>query len=662
MDLSKKLISPNKLFAGATYYLPVNMAHRDTLTKYEKLPTDIHNDAHDAFLAAAKQIATTIKAKAEKGENCVLGLASGTTPIGVYKELVRMHKEEGLSFQNVVTFSIDEFYKMDPDSNLSYTSFIKNNLIDLVDIKQENVHFPASNLPVEQMYDACLQYEQKIAACGSIDIQILGIAPNGVIGFNEPGSNANTHTRLIVLDTKTRMSSAKKFNGISNVPRRGITMGIETILGAKSIIVLAIGEHKSSIIQQTVEEEMDIDNPASLLQQHEDIKIVADCYAAAELTRVKTPWLVDTCDWSDEFMVRKAVVWLCQKTEKPILKLTDQDYNNNGLSDLIAQIGPAYNLNIRVFNELQRTITGWPGGKPNADDTYRPERNSPAQKKVLIFSPHPDDDVISMGGTLLRLVDQGHDLHVAYEVSGNVAVADDYVSRFMLFHEQLTEEYDKENPKHADYLNKINTFIKNKKEGELDIPELRRIKGLIRRMEAKSAVLYAGVQPQNIHHLDLPFYETGAIEKSPISEADVEIIKNLLQEVQPQQIFAAGDLSDPHGTHRVCLDAILLALEQLKDEDWMQNCWVWLYRGAWAEWDIDQIEMCVPISPEELMRKRECILRHGSQKEGAMFLGDDDREFWQRAEDRNHATATLYDQLGMAEYEAMEAFVRYWPK
>lgn len=662
MDLSKKLISPNKLFVGATYYLPVNLAHRDTLTKYEKLPTDIHNDALDASLDVANEIAKLITEKAAKNEFCVLGLASGTTPVGLYKELVRKHKEEGLSFKNVVTFSLDEYYRMEPNSNLSYTSFIKQNLIDHIDIDPKNVFFPASNLPVEQMYDACLEYENKIASFGGIDLQILGIAPNGVIGFNEPGSNANTHTRLIVLDTKTRMAAAKNFNGISNVPRRGITMGIETILGAKRIVILAIGEHKASIIHETVEEEVDIDNPASILQHHENIRVVADCYAAAELTRVKTPWLVDTCDWSNEHMVRKAVVWLCQKTQKPILKLTDQDYNNNGLSGLIAYIGGAYNLNIRIFNELQHTITGWPGGKPNADDTNRPERKDPAKKKVIVFSPHPDDDVISMGGTLLRLVDQGHDLHVAYEVSGNVAVSDDYVSRFMLFHEQLTEEYDSENPKHLDYLNKINSFIKNKKEGELDIPELRKIKGLIRRMEAKTAVLYAGVKPENIHHLDLPFYETGAVQKNPVGEEDVQIIKNLLQEVQPQQIFAAGDLSDPHGTHRVCLDAIFIALEQLKEEEWMKNCWVWLYRGAWAEWDIDQIEMCVPISPEELMRKRECILRHGSQKEGAMFMGDDDREFWQRAEDRNHATAELYNQLGMAEYEAMEAFVRYWPK
>ena len=511
------------------------------------------------------------------------------------------------------------------------------------------------------MYEACRQYEAKIQEFGGIDLQVLGVARNGVIGFNEPGSSANSRTRVIVLDTVTKSAAASKFNGIQNVPRRGITMGIETILEAKKIVLLAIGEHKAKIVKELVEGNVLIENPSSFLQNHPNSKVVIDAYAAADLTRVKTPWLVDTCNWSNAQLVRKAVVWLCQKTGKPILKLTDTDYNDNGLSDLIAQQGPAYSLNIRIFNELQHTITGWPGGKPNADDTNRPERKDPAKKKVVVFSPHPDDDVISMGGTLLRLVDQGHDLHVAYEVSGNVAVSDDYVSRFMLLHEYLTEEYDGDNPKHKEYVDNLLGFINQKGKGDIDTPELRKTKGLIRRMEAKAAVKFAGVKDENIHFLDLPFYETGAIQKSPISEKDVQIIMDLLQEIKPQQIFAAGDLSDPHGTHRVCLDAIFIALEHLKEEEWIKDCWLWLYRGAWAEWDIDQIEMCVPISPEELMRKREAILRHGSQKEGAMFMGDDDREFWERAEDRNHATAELYNDLGMAEYEAMEAFVRYWP-
>ncbi len=661
MDLSKKLVSPNKLFAGATYYLPKNLTHCDIITKYEKIPTFIFNDATDAYKKAAAEIASLIKEKQGKNEKCVLGLASGTTPVGLYKELIRYHQEEGLSFSNVVAFTLDEFYIIEADSKQSYTKFISQNFIEQVDIDPKNFFFPPSTLPIEEMYDACLAYEKKIDDFGGIDVQILGVSRTGVIAFNEQGSSIYSRTRVIVLDAQTRTAAASKFNGLSNVPRRGITMGIQTILKAKKIILLAVGEHKASIIQSTVEGEVSDSNPASFLQNHPSVKAITDCYAASNLTRVKTPWLVDTCDWSDEQLVEKAVVWLCQTTGKPILKLTDKDYNDNGLSDLVAQEGAAYNLNIRVFNELQHTITGWPGGKPNAEDTYRPERREPSKKKVVVFSPHPDDDVISMGGTLLRLVDQGHEVHMGYESSGNYAVADDYVSRFLLFLENCTNEYDGKNPKHQEYIRKIRDFIARKKQGEIDIPELRRIKTLIRQMEAKAAVEYLGVKGENIHFLNLPFYETGAEQKMPISEADVMIIYKLLQKVQPQQIFAAGDLSDPHGTHRVCLEAVLIALDLLKNEEWMQNCWVWLYRGAWAEWDIDQIEMCVPISPEELTKKREAILRHGSQKEGAMFLGEDVREFWQRAEDRNHATAVLYNSLGMAEYEAMEAFVRYWP-
>ncbi|MDP4205765.1 MAG: glucosamine-6-phosphate deaminase [Bacteroidota bacterium] len=661
MDLSKKLVSPNKLFAGATYYLPKNMAHSDIITKYEKIPTLIFNDASDAYKDVAQEIAALIKEKQAKGEACVLGLSSGTTPVGLYKELIRLHKEEGVSFKNVVAFTLDEFYKMDIKSQQSYTEFILQNLIEQVDIDPDKFFFPDSSLPIEEMHEACKAYEQKIESYGGIDLQLLGVSRNGVIGFNEPGSSFYSRTRVIVLDTQTRSQSASKFNGLQNVPRRGITMGIQTILKAKKIILLAIGEHKAPIINATVEGDITDKNPASFLQNHPNVKVVVDSYAAMNLIRVKTPWLVDTCDWTNEQLVCKAAVWLCQKTGKTILKLTDKDYNDNGLSDLIAQEGAAYKLNIRVFNELQHTITGWPGGKPNADDTYRPERKDPAQKRVVVFSPHPDDDVISMGGTLLRLVEQGHEVHMGYEVSGNYAVADDYVSRFLLFLDECTQEYDKENPKHADYIKKIRDFLSAKQQGEHDIIELRKMKSLIRRMEAKAAVKYLGVKEQNIHFLNLPFYETGTEQKMPIGEKDVEIIYNLLKDLKPQQIFAAGDLSDPHGTHRVCLDAVLYALEMLKDEEWMKDCWVWLYRGAWAEWDIDQIEMCVPISPEELMRKREAILRHGSQKEGAMFLGEDVREFWQRAEDRNHATADLYDSLGMAEYEAMEAFVKYWP-
>lgn len=440
-------------------------------------------------------------------------------------------------------------------------------------------------------------------------------------------------------------------------------MGVSTILSARKIFLTAWGDDKADIIQKTVEGHITDAIPASFLQTHNDAKVVTDLAAAAKLTRIIHPWLVTNCEWTDK-LIRSALVWLCGVTGKPILKLTNKDYNENGLSELLALFGSAYNANIKIFNDLQHTITGWPGGKPNADDTYRPERANPFPKRVIVFSPHPDDDVISMGGTIRRLVQQGHDVHIAYETSGNIAVGDEEVTRFMHFvngFNQLFINNSDETIKkmYAD----IKTFLAAKKPGDMDTADIRTIKGLIRRGEARTACTFNGIPLDHVHFLDLPFYESGKIEKLPMGERDVNIVRDLLLQIKPQQIFVAGDLADPHGTHRKCTDAVLAALDLEKEDKaaWLKDCRVWMYRGAWAEWEIENIEMCVPMSPEELRAKRNSILKHSSQMESAPFLGNDERLFWQRSEDRNHDTAKLYHDLGLACYEAMEAFVEYVP-
>lgn len=629
------------------------------LRKFEKIPVEIYPDAEEASKAVAQEIAALIKIKQKKGEIAVLGLATGSTPTKVYGELVRMHREEGLSFSNVITFNLDEYYPMQPDSLQSYVRFMHEYLFDHVDIPRENIHIPDGTIPVEQVDAFCREYERKIAAAGGIDIQLLGIGRTGHIGFNEPGSSKESLTRMVTLDRLTRIDAASDFFGEENVPRRAITMGVGTILKARKIILMAWGEGKAKIIKNAVEGQVTEMLPASFLQLHNNSVVVLDDASSAQLTRIKTPWLIGPCHWNDPQLTRRAVVWLCQQVNKPILKLTDNDYTEHGMSELVTEYGPAYNINIQVFNQLQHTITGWPGGKPNADDSNRPERAKPFPKRVVIFSPHPDDDVISMGGTLLRLVDQGHDVHVAYQTSGNIAVFDDDAIRFADFVNDISKYANLQSDAVQNWFNQVVNFIRNKQPGQVDTPEVQMIKGMIRRGEAKAACRYCGVPESNMHFLDLPFYETGRVKKKPLGEADIQITVDLLQSVKPHQIYAAGDLSDPHGTHRVCLQAVLEACKRLKNEKWMKDCYIWLYRGAWQEWDIDQIEMAVPISPQELLRKRRAIFKHQSQKDRPLFPGADAREFWQRAEDRNRATAEMYDKLGLAEYEAIEAFVRY---
>jgi glucosamine-6-phosphate deaminase len=625
---------------------------------YENIPTEVYEDSTSASKAVADEIANLIQKRNKLNKSTVLGLATGSTPIKVYDELIRYHKEENLSFKNVVTFNLDEYYPMEPDALQSYVRFMKEHLFDHINIPGQNIHIPDGTVSEDEVEQYCRQYENKIKEAGGIDLQLLGIGRTGHIGFNEPGSRTDSRTRLVTLDVITRKDAASDFFGEEYVPRRAITMGVRTILDADKVILMAWGEGKAPIIRDAVEGEIKESIPATYLQYHKNAQIVLDEASSTELTRVKTPWLLTSCKWDDK-LTRKAVVWMCKKLDKPVLKLTDEDYNENGMGDLLTARGPAYNINLKIFNELQHTITGWPGGKPDADDTNRPERAAPFPKKVIIFSPHPDDDVISMGGTLIRLVEHGHEVHVAYQTSGNIAVFDDDVIRFADFVSDYAGHFELPDSEASHLLENIEEFLENKQPGQVDSPEVQTIKSLIRRGEAKSAGRYCGVPIENLHFLDMPFYETGRVKKKPISKEDVDIIVELLREIQPNQVYAAGDLSDPHGTHRVCLRAIYEALDRCKNEKWIRDCYVWLYRGAWQEWDVNEIEMAVPLSPLELAKKRKAIFKHQSQKDRPLFPGPDHREFWQRSDDRNRGTANLYDQLGLAEYEAIEAFVRY---
>jgi glucosamine-6-phosphate deaminase len=630
----------------------------EEISRHEKIPTVIMGDAEEASLYVAHEIAAQIRKKQREGKRCVLGLATGSTPVKVYEELVRLHNEDGLSFKNVSTFNLDEYYPIEPDSLQSYNRFMREHLFDHIDIEPENVHIPNGTLRPDDVIPFCKQYDKQIEEVGGIDIQILGIGRTGHIGFNEPGSGIHSPTRRITLDHLTRTDAASDFYGENYVPQTAITMGVGTIMKSKRILLLAWGENKAAIIRKAVEEPMSDLVPTSYLQNHPNTTIILDHAASAELTRVKTPWLVGTCTWNDR-MVRKAVVWLCGKTGKAILKLTDRDYLDYGMGDLITEQGPSNKVNIKVFNDLQHTITGWPGGKPKADDSTRPERAKPYPKRVIVFSPHPDDDVISMGGTLARLVEQKHEVHTAYQTSGSIAVFDDDVLRFMDFVNEYKDVFNVEGFDPQQNYQLISKLISHKKPGQADPDDVLKLKASIRRGEALAACRYVGIPAERVHFLDLPFYETGKVRKKPLSQADIDITIDLLRQIQPHQIYAAGDLSDPHGTHRVCMEAILLALEELKDDAWLKDCRVWLYRGAWQEWNPDQVDMAVPLSPEEVMIKRRAIFKHQSQKDRPLFPGFDSREFWQRAEDRNHATAVLYDKLGMAEYQAIEVFMHY---
>ena len=620
--------------------------------RYEKLHNVIVSSAAKGSELIAQEIADIIRAKQAKGKNCVLGLATGSSPLSVYAELVRMHKEEGLSFQNVVSFNLDEYWPMGKENLQSYHYFMHENLFDHIDIKPENIHIPDGEVKANQVRTYCQAYEAKIEAAGGLDFQLLGIGRTGHIGFNEPGSNQNSRTRLVNLDHITREDAAEGFQGLEYVPKRAITMGIATVLSAKRIVLMAWGQKKSEVVQQAIEGTVTSQLPSSFLQMHKNTTLVLDEEAAAELTRIKTPWIVQTCEWNDKLKYQ-AVVWLCRKTGKSVLKLTESDYNENALADLL-ETQSVYDLNIEIFNRLQHTITGWPGGKPDADDSHRPERARPKSKRVIIFSPHPDDDVISMGGTLDRLISQGHEVHVAYQTSGSIAVSNQEALKF------IEVACDMMLGAESNTLRDLRAKSDKLKDGEIPSAEIRNLKTIIRQREAIAATRYLGLPDENVHFLKLPFYETGAVKKAPISQDDIDIMNHLIKSIRPHQIYAAGDLADPHGTHRLCIDALQQSLSQLRKEPFLKDCWVWLYRGAWHEYEPYEIDMAVPMSPAQVRRKRRAIFFHQTQKDGVMFQGNDPREFWVRAEDRNRETADIYRQLGLSDYAAIEAFKRYY--
>jgi glucosamine-6-phosphate deaminase len=632
----------------------------DLTDSLEKIPVKIFPSPKEGSVYVANVIADLIKEKEAKNEKCVIGLSTGSSPKTLYAELVRMHKQEGLSFKNVVTFNLDQYYPMEANALQSYHYFMRKYLFEQTDIDPDNYFLPDGTLPKEKVKEHCMVYEKKIEDAGGIDLQILGIGVNGHIGFNEPGSAIYSKTRLTTLDNSTRVANSHEFGNISQVPRMAITMGISTIIKSKEIILMAWGQNKAPVIKKAVEDDATEEVPASLLQSHDNCTYVIDEAASCELTRFKSPWLTGECEWTPK-IVRSAVVGLALQVGKPVLSLTTNDYNDHGLSDLLTERGDAYEINLEVYYMLRDTITGWPGGKPDTGKTRHPERKQPFPKKVLLFSPHPDDDIISMGGTFMRLHDQGHEVHVGYQTSGNIAVTDEFVTRFIDFAVGFENIFGIDDTKSKKILNDATAFLNSKRSSEKDSEEIRTIKGLIRRCEARATCKYVGLKEEQIHFMNLPFYETGTIEKNPMEEEDIQLTVDLLRKIKPHQVFCAGDLADPHGTHKVCLDIIIEAIKRIRSEGdkWINDCWIWLYKGAWQEWDITEIEMAIPMSPDQARKKRYGIFIHQSQKDSVPFQGDDNREFWQRAEERNANTARLYGQLGLTQYAAMEAFVRW---
>ncbi|MDR0711748.1 MAG: PIG-L family deacetylase [Prevotellaceae bacterium] len=632
--------------------LIANATPSDILQRYEKIRTSIYESEYDGVQYVSDAIVGMINSheyrKPDTGElnPFVLGLSTGRTPIGLYRELVKRYEKGEVSFENVVVYSLDELYPIKATEQQSRNYRIHEDFLSHINIRPENIHIFDGTTPIDTVSGYCKQFESD---AHKIDLMIMGMGEQGQIGFNEPGSYVKSRTRLVQLNHTTRKALQPLFHDYSSISHMAITMGIGTIMRAQRIILLAWSESKAPIVRKVVEGEATDQIPASLLQNHPNIEIVVDETAASLLTREQTPWLVGPCEWTKKF-TRKAVVWLCGEVQKPILKLTHQDYIKNSLGPMLESVGAYDKVNIDIFNDLQHTITGWPGGKPNANDATRPVASTPYPKRVLIFSPHPDDDVISMGGTFLRLVEQGHDVHVAYQTSGNVAVHDDVVLQMVDTARELNLN---------DKFEQVKNLIAKKKTGEPEPLELRSIKAAIRRAEAKAATRLFGLNEEtHAHFLNLPFYETGGIKKGLLQQDDIDIVVRLLNKIKPHQIYAAGDLSDPHGTHRICIEAVLAAMQVIAKEDWAKDVQMWLYRGAWQEWDLGVVDMAVPLSPEEVMKKRHAIYRHISQKDIVPFPGSDMREFWQRAEDRTQTTARLYDKLGMAEYQAIEVFVR----
>ena len=641
------------------YYAPSGEVELAALTRNEKVYTKVVESSVDVAEYVADDIVSVIAKNVNRKGRCVVALDACNAVLPAYAELVKLYKEGKVDFSKVIVFALSEIYSQGDGSFVNNHERLKENLLDKVNIPTSNIYLFNINTSINDVHAMCREYEAQIELCGGIDLVVCGLGDTGSIAYNESGSQLSTPCRLMYLSNDSRRRLVAE-RGSDLTPVTAFTLGIANIIAASRVICVACGENFADIVAKSVEGKMNDFIPASFLQMHRNAKFVVDLPAAEMLTRISHPWKVTSCEWNDK-LIRRAIVWLCQQTGKPILKLTNKDYNDYGLSELLAIYGSAYNVNIKIFNDLQHTITGWPGGKPNADDTYRPERANPYPKRVIVFSPHPDDDVISMGGTLKRLVDQKHDVHVAYQTSGNIAVGDEDTMRYIMVMDKICKKFGFDTPEFHKNSDAVHAYIANKNAGDIDSPEIRYLKGIIRQCEASTACNYIGIPKDHVHFCALPFYETGTIKKGDLSRADVDIIKQLLTDVKPHQVFVAGDLADPHGTHRVCTDAVFAAIDECLDDEWMKDCRIWMYRGAWAEWEIDHIEMAVPISPEELRFKRNSILKHQSQMENAPFLGDDERLFWQRAEERNRGTAQLYSNLGLASYEAIEAFVEYKP-
>jgi glucosamine-6-phosphate deaminase len=607
-----------------------------------RVPTLVFRSSAEASRHVALLIEALIRTNNSAGRPTVLGLPTGSTPVGMYRELIRMHREEGLDFSRVITFNLDEYYPMSPQDRHSYHAWMWENFFKHVNIRPENIHIPDGTVPLDRMEEYCAEYEQAIRRAGGIDLMVLGIGRTGHIGFNEPGSPPTSRTRLVTLDPVTRRDAASGFFGEENVPHQAITMGIGTILEARKIVLLAFGEHKAAVVRKAVEEEPSDAIAASFLQRHLDATFILDEAAAAELTAVRQPWLFGPVNWTPQ-LIRRAVLHLSLTSNKPLLLLTEDDFREHHLYELLREYGPAQRLNQRVFDEMLATIEDNPGG--------------PTPKTVVVFSPHPDDDVISMGGTLIHLVEHGHTVHIAYMTSGNIAVFDHDALRFTDFVAAFNKYFGIAPDRTEEVSQHIRHLLENKKGGQPDEPEVLKIKALIRETEARAAARSVGIPPQQLHFLDMPFYRTGTIEKKAISEEDIAEVMELLERIRPEQIYMAGDLSDPHGTHRLCAEAIFQAVRRLRDRGLQFE--VWMYRGAWQEWEVHEIDRAVPLSPEEMERKKLAIFKHQSQKDRPMFPGSDLREFWQRAEDRNRHTAQLYDRLGLPQFYALEAF-RLW--
>lgn len=613
-----------------------------------KVPTLLFRNSGDASRHVALMIESLIRQNNSAGRSTVLGLATGSTPVGLYRELIKRHKEAQLDFSRVVTFNLDEYYPMDPKDSHSYHAWMHANFFQHVNIRPENIHIPDGTIAPDKIEEYCDRYEGMIKRAGGIDIQILGIGRSGHIGFNEPGSTENSRTRLISLDTVTRRDAASSFFGIENVPHQALTMGVGTILEARQIVLLAFGEHKAPILKLAVEHAPTPAVTASFLQEHKDVTFCVDGAAANELTAVKTPWVVGQVNWTPS-NIRKAVLWLSLEAKKPLLLLTDEDFRNHELYSLLREHGPAPKLARRIFDEMAATITYDPG------TTFRAAA-SEGSKKVLCFSPHPDDDVISMGGTLIHLVGHGHEVHIAYMTSGNIAVFDHDALRFADFIAEFNKHAGIDPSKSKQVTDRISELLNSKKPGQRDAEEVLFIKGLIRATEARAGALTVGIPPEQLHFMDMPFYRTGTIAKMPVGPEDVKVTADLIRKLNPEQIYMAGDLSDPHGTHRLCADAILAACMELQKEGITPE--VWLYRGAWQEWEPHEIDRVVPLNPDDMELKKQSIFKHQSQKDRAMFPGSsDEREFWQRAEQRNRHTSALYDQLGLPQFYALEGLV-----